>query len=83
MGGTEVDRQPACTIKGTLTQTETQVVQPFFIHVTRTFRNKAGKYTFLYSTIVFGSNLNCTYTHTLHMVDVIFSMALCSILLTI
>lgn len=52
MGGTNQDSLSACTMKGTLTQTDTQVVQPFSFHVSRTFRHKAGKYTFLYTHCV-------------------------------
>lgn len=33
MGGTEQDSRQAHTIKDTLTQTDTQVVQPFSFHV--------------------------------------------------
>lgn len=63
MGGTEQDSHPASTIKGTLTQTDTQVVQPFSLHVAHTFRSKAGKHTFLYGTIVFVvSNLSLTHS---------------------
>lgn len=63
MGGTEQDSHPAYTIKGTLTQTDTQVVQLFSIYVAHTFRNKAGKHTFLYSTIVLVvTNLNFKQT---------------------
>lgn len=69
MGGTEQDSQ--CTIKGRLMQMDTQVVQPFFLHVARTSRNKAGKYTFLYSTIVCWSNLKFKHTvHKLHKLGV-------------
>lgn len=53
MGGTEPDSQSVCTIKGLLTQTDTQVVQPFSLHVAHVSRNKAGEYRFLFGTIVF------------------------------
>lgn len=66
MGGPEQDRHCAGIIKGTLTQTDTQVVQPFSLHVAHASRNKAGKNTFLYSAIVFCPNLRLTQTQT-HM----------------
>lgn len=63
MGVTEHDSHRASTIKGTLTQTDTQVVQPFSLHVAHTSRNKAGKHTFLYGAIVFVvSNLSVKHT---------------------
>lgn len=52
-------------------QMDTQVVQPFFLPVARTSRNKAGKNTFLYSTIVCWFNLNFKHTvHKLHKLSV-------------
>lgn len=63
MGVTEHDSHRASTIKGTLTQTDTQVVQPFSLYVAHTSRNKAGKHTFLYGAIVFVvSNLSVKHT---------------------
>lgn len=52
MGGTEQDSHWAAMIKGTLTQTDTQVVQPFSFHVVQASRNHAGRCTFLFSSIV-------------------------------
>lgn len=45
MGGTEQDSHWAAMIKGTLTQTDTQVVRPFSFHVAHASRSHAGKCT--------------------------------------
>lgn len=49
MGGTEQDSHWAAMIKGKLTQTDTQVVQPVCFHVAHASRNHAGKCTFFVS----------------------------------
>lgn len=64
-------------------QTETQVVQLFSLHVAQTSRNKAGKHTFLYSTIVFCSNLNLKHTLCIDLAKCHILPAVYYILLTI
>lgn len=63
MGGTERDSHTAFTIKATLTQTDTQVVQLFSVHAAHISQSKAGKYTFFYSTIVFVGTWNTPWTN--------------------